>query len=295
MKWDVFTELSPPPLPLPELQEGAACAALTIKLEEEECDYFLKAHARSNLQHKYESFYGGTRQERFLTSWHISCLAWTYVIFLTSWLWKTPEALGDSFECVLKGVGPAGGELMCSTEQCCTEYLWHWNSCELLCHHRCLGKDLPSRLSCVRTHSQICTSCLGGPLPPLLIKAQTHVANTWRWFKGSIMSEGVFTLYEATEGWRNWTTHEDVCKMCVCVRLCARQSMCMCVHKCASPVFLCVHIYAQCFGLYMPMCMSQTSETGGWVRLSLWNFEVMWCLCTTCLPLLFVLIPERFT
>lgn len=56
-------------------------------------------------------------------------------------------APGDSVECVLKGVAPADSELTCSTEQRCTEYLWHWNSWEFFLSSPVLGRISPR---CVR-------------------------------------------------------------------------------------------------------------------------------------------------
>lgn len=76
---------------------------------------------------------------------------------------------------------------------------------------------------------------------------------------------------------------EYVCESWVCACLFAGRSVGMRERKRASAVFLCVHIYAHASVCTRPTCMSQTREQeAGCV--SLWNSEVMWCLCTTCLP-----------
>lgn len=94
-----------------------------------------QAHARSKLQHKNKSFTEARYERDFEPLGTEAASLDICDLFLDL---GSPVALGDSFECVLKGVAPADSELKCSTEQCCTEYLWHWNSCEFFCHHRCL-------------------------------------------------------------------------------------------------------------------------------------------------------------
>lgn len=77
-----------------------------------------QAHARSNLQHKFQSLCQRHNDKSFLNLLrHISCLAGH---LRPLWLLGFGESLGCSFESVLKGVAPADSELTCSTEQCCT-------------------------------------------------------------------------------------------------------------------------------------------------------------------------------
>lgn len=135
-----------------------------------------KAHACSKLQHKNKSFTEAEYERDFEPLGTEAAPLDIRDLFLAL---ESPVALGDSFECVLKGVAPADSELTCSTEQCCTEYLWHWNSCEFFCHHRCLEWSLHC-CECICSTSAVymqlySTSCLGGLLPTLFnIKAQTR-------------------------------------------------------------------------------------------------------------------------
>lgn len=80
--------------------------------EEEELS--LKAHARSILQHRYESF---TEEGYFKPLGTLAAL-------LDICDLSDIVALGDSFGLCAEGrVAPDDSELTCSTQQCCTEYL----------------------------------------------------------------------------------------------------------------------------------------------------------------------------
>lgn len=170
-KRHVFTELFP--LPLPEQQVGVARASLKVATwaKRKECDY--QAHVRSNLQHKYKYFTEAQYERDFNPLGALAALL--DICDLSDILpLESPAALGCSLECVLKGVAPADSELTCSTEQCCTEYLWHWNSCEFFYHHRCLeGSPIAvcvflQHLGCVHTaiHHVLVDSC--------------HLSSTWK-------------------------------------------------------------------------------------------------------------------
>lgn len=189
----------------------------------------------------------------------------------TFWLWRVQWHWKTVLDVCWKVSPQLTVELKRSTEQCCTEYFWHWNSCDFSCHHRCLeGSPIALRVSAA---PQLCTystkSCLGGLLPPLFsIKAQTHVvvadvimaqSEVWHFWRKYIWKK--LEMYKVSHEEGTGSRVRTYGNACVCVYVCLR------VHMCACTVSLCTHI-CTCFGLYMAMRMSQTTEAGGWVRLS---------------------------
>ena len=148
--------------------------------------------------------------------------------------------------------------LTCSTERRCTEYLWHWNSCEFFfLSSPVRWRDLLSprvrfvrHLGCVHKALRLRVLADRCRLSPTSKSTDTR----YKYFADVIVAQSWRSdLLEDGEGaGLRVTTYAYLC-VCVCVWVGA------CAHVCVYSVSVCTHI-CTCFGLYMPMCMSQTTE-----------------------------------
>ena len=132
----------------------------------------------------------GTIWERFpnLLAWKLPRCGhtWSFLELLeVLWHWETV------LNVCWKGVAPADSELTCSTEQCCTEYLWHWNSWVFLSSPvlwtgvsiAVRASVAPRLFTCSYTVHHVLVDYVR---PPLFdIKAQTHVTNTCWCYNGT--------------------------------------------------------------------------------------------------------------
>lgn len=290
----IFTELFPPS----STWKTVGGVAHTAPQVEEECDYPSSTCSFKSAAQTW-IFHGGTIWKRFQTYWHISCLA-GYVRSLWDVLTvESPVAPEDGFGCVLECVAPADSGVNAWHRAMVPRWaLLTLEQLRLFLSSPVLeGSHIALRVSAA---PQLCTysakSCLGGLLPPLFsIKAQTHVvvaavimaqSEVWHFWRKYIGKK--LEMYKVSHKEGAGLRVRTYGNACVCVYVCLR------VHTCACTVSLCTHI-CTCFGLYMAMRMSQTTEAGRLSASVCGNFKVMWCLCTTCQPLLFVLITERFT
>ena len=142
------------------------------------------------------------------------------------------------------------------------------------------GKEFPYSQLCARGYATAqYTSRLDGLLPPFFdVKAQTHATRymltllrhrlTVRQCQRTLKHVEYCTR-SLEEKDRRVRMYANVClraigRVCVCV--CER--VCVCAH--VYGVSVCTHI-CTCFGLYMPRCMSQTTEREA-ECVSLWKF-----------------------